>query len=655
MFLHDAKQNVEILCEVIDKSPDIIFTIDLNGKILYCNDTFSSLLGYSKEEIVEKHIRDFAVDEDIYKSCMLNIETTGRCLDQETFFRKKDGTLLHVVKNVNAIYDENGNISYLIVNARDLTHLDELNKSLMHLTKLYEENLKLVYQIFLNIKDAVGILDANGYYIDQNKAHEELLGYSLEELRNKTPTVHMLEETFDKVLLSITEKGSYFGEIEIKDKYGNIKDIELFAFPIKDEKGNTIYYVGIKRDVTKEKEAFFIDKLTGLPNRLKLIEDINIYRDSKLVLINLDSFKEINDVYGYEIGDKVLKALANRIKSICENCYYNVYRIGGDEFAIFINRKIEDSSFHQFIKKIIHYIESESIEIEDFEIKLDITIGISEGNAKDYKNIIERADMALNYARQHKKPYVIYKEELDIQKKYQENQIWIKRLKEALKNHNFIVYYQPIINNHTGNVEKYESLIRMKLGDKIISPIFFLDVAKKSRLYPSITKKVIDESLKLAKNYEISVNLSVLDIFNEEIKDYIIERVKQGNYKLTIEILESEGIENYEEVKKFIDILKEFNCKVALDDFGCGYSNFGHTLKLGFDFLKIDSSLIKDIDKNYQSQIIVETIVNFAKKLGIKTVAEFVHSKEVFEKVKDIGIDYSQGFYLGEPKPYLIT
>lgn len=524
----------------------------------------------------------------------------------------------------------------------------------MHLTKLYEENLKVIYQIFLNIKDAVGVLDSQGYYVDQNKAHEELLGYSLEELRDKTPVIHMSDENFDKVLLSITEKGSYFGEIKIKDKFGNIKDVELFAFPIRDEEGNIIYYVGIKRDITKEKEIFYTDKLTGLPNRLKLIEDIKIYKDSKLLLINVDSFKEINDVYGYEVGDRVIKALADRIKSLCENYQYNVYRLNADEFAVLVNKYIEDKSVHLLVNELINHIESVPIQIEDFEVKLDITIGVSEGNEKDYKNLIERADMALNYARQHKKPYIIYTEELDMQKKYQENQIWIQRLKDAIKNDYFVVYYQPIINNYTGKVEKYESLIRMKLDGKIISPFSFLNVAKKSRLYPAITKKVIDETLKLAENYEISVNLSVLDILNEEVKNYIIDKIKKGKYNLTVEILESEGVENYEEVKMFIDILKEFNCKVALDDFGCGYSNFGHTLKLGVDIIKIDGSIIKDIDKNYQSQVIVETIVNFAKNLGMKTVAEFVHSKEVFEKVKEIGVDYSQGFYLGEPKPYLV-
>lgn len=465
----------------------------------------------------------------------------------------------------------------------------------------------------------------------------------------------MSEETFDKVLLNITEKGSYFGEIKVKDKFGNIKDVKLFAFPIRDEKSNIIYYIGIKRDVAKEKEIFYTDKLTDLPNRLKLIEDTKIYKDSKLLLINVDSFKEINDVYGYEIGDRVIKALADRIKSFCENYYYNVYRLAGDEFAVLINRYIEDKSLHLFVNELINHIESVPIQTEDFEVKLDITIGVSEGNEKDYKNLIERADMALNYARQHKKPYVIYTEELEIQKKYQENQMFIQRLKDAIKDDYFVVYYQPIINNYTGKVEKYESLIRMKLDDKIISPFLFLNVAKKSKLYPAITTKVIDEALKLAEKYEISVNLSVLDILNEDMKNYIIDKIKKGKYKLAVEILESEGIENYEKVKTFIDILKEFNCKVALDDFGCGYSNFGHTLKLGVDFLKIDGSLIRDIDKNYQSQVIVETIVNFAKKLGIKTVAEFVHSKEVFEKVKEIGIDYSQGFYLGEPKPHLVT
>jgi PAS domain S-box-containing protein len=184
VFLNE-KADIDILCEIINKSPDIIFTIDLDGNVLYVNDAFVNLLGYNRDEIIGKSIKIVSVEDEIYNACMVSVKETGKCLDQETVFRKKDGSLIHVVKNVNAVYDENGNIKYLIINARDLTHIDHLNESLENLTKLYEERYNLIYQVFLNIKDAVAILDPEGRYIEQNKSHQELIGYSIEELKGK--------------------------------------------------------------------------------------------------------------------------------------------------------------------------------------------------------------------------------------------------------------------------------------------------------------------------------------------------------------------------------------------------------------------------------------------------------------------------------------
>jgi len=650
VFLNE-EVNLDILCEIINKSPDIIFTIDLNGNVLYVNDTFVNLLGYNRDEIIGKSIKIVSVEDEIYNACMVCVKETGKCLDQVTVFRKKDSSLIHVVKNVNAVYDENGNIKYIIINARDLTHIDYLNKSLENLTKLYKEKYNLIYQVFLNVKDAVAILDSEGRYIEQNKSHQELIGYSIEELKGKTPAIHLSEEEFEKILKTIEEKGSFFGEVKSKAIDGKVKNIELFAFPIKDENGKVLYYVRIKRDITKEKEIYLTDKLTGLHNRLKLIEDLKNKKNVKLILINIDSFKEINNVYGYEIGDKVLKTLAERLKSFVSNHNLWVYKLSGDEFAILVDRHFPQNAFKMFINGLIYYVESNPIKINDYLIKIDITLGIADGTEENLKNLLEKADMALKYAKQQKKHYMFYRKDLDIQKKYQENRYWLNVLKNAIKQDNLIAYYQGIFNNKTNKIEKYESLIRLKLENKIISPFFFLEVAKKSKLYPEITKKIFSEAVKYAKDHEISINLSVMDILNEHTVSYILNTLKNNNLKITFEILESEGIENYAEVCQFIKNVKEYGCKIAIDDFGSGYSNFAHILNLDVDYLKIDASLIKNLDTNKNSQIVVETIVGFAKKLGIKTVAEFVHSKEVFDKVVEMGIDYSQGYYISEPKP----
>jgi PAS domain S-box-containing protein/diguanylate cyclase (GGDEF)-like protein len=646
-------KNFELLCKVIDKSPDIIFTIDLNGKILYVNDTFSEILGYEKDEVIGKNIREIATEESIYNACMVSVKNTGKCLDQETIFKRKDGKLIHVVKNVNALYNDKGDIEYLIVNARDLTHLDNLNKQLSQLKEEVEKRYNIIYQIFLNVHNAVAILDKNGCYIEQNKAHEELIGYSIDELVGKTPSIHVKNPSLDKIFEEIKTKGSYLGEIKIKTKSGDYKDVELFAFAVYDENGEISHIIGIKKDKTLEKQLHYTDKLTGLPNRSKLIEDLKNLTNYKLILINIDSFKEVNDVYGIKIGDALLVKMGERLKDISSKHNFHIYKLSGDEFIILIDRYLPKHLLEKFINELLYNIQSKPFEVKELTVNLDITIGVAEGSSQN-TNALEKADMALKYAKQSKKSFVIYDESLNIQEKYKNNIFWLKNLKWAIDEDRLLVYYQPILNNKTEKIEKYESLIRMKLEDKVVSPYYFLEIAKKSKLYPAITKKIFSEVSKLSKKYEISINLSILDILNEEIVGEIVYRLRNNNCKITFEILESEGIDNYEDVSGFLKEIKSYGSKIAIDDFGSGYSNFAHMLKLDVDYLKIDSSLIKNVDKDQNSQIIVETIVDFAKKLGIETIAEFVHSKEVFEKVKELGVDYSQGYYIGEPKPEII-
>ncbi|MCG3716417.1 EAL domain-containing protein, partial [Aliarcobacter butzleri] len=203
--------------------------------------------------------------------------------------------------------------------------------------------------------------------------------------------------------------------------------------------------------------------------------------------------------------------------------------------------------------------------------------------------------------------------------------------------------------------KKYEILIRMKDSkDEIVSPYFFINRAKKINLYNEITKKVIQKSFEFFedKNVEFSINFSISDILEKDVVDFLIQKIYEFDigYFLTIEITESEGIDNIEEVVSFIKIVKNLGVKIAIDDFGTGYSNFSYLVKLQADFIKLDGSIIQEINKTKTAKAVVEAIVFFAQKIGIKTVAEFVSSKEIFETCKELNIDYFQGYWFDEPK-----
>jgi EAL domain-containing protein (putative c-di-GMP-specific phosphodiesterase class I) len=185
-----------------------------------------------------------------------------------------------------------------------------------------------------------------------------------------------------------------------------------------------------------------------------------------------------------------------------------------------------------------------------------------------------------------------------------------------------------------------------------------LDVSKKLKLYPQLTRRVIKKAFERFANEttNFSINLSIEDIADPVMSDWILQQVQNCDFapRVIFEIVESEGIQNYDVVNQFIKEVKQYGVKIAIDDFGAGYSNFIYIMRLDIDFIKIDGSIIRNIYQDRPSQVITETIVDFARKLGIQTVAEFVSDEAVYSYVKDLGLDSLQGYMFGEPKPDLI-
>ena len=393
----------------------------------------------------------------------------------------------------------------------------------------------------------------------------------------------------------------------------------------------------------------FTDELTSLSNRQKLLSDLKTAINPKLAIININRFKDINNSYGIEIGDKILKEFSNRLmKSKTTNL--NIYRISGDVFAFmaFGNFKIDD--LYKICCSFNKQCDDENFIIEDNNFDISITIGIADGNEK----LLTHAEVALFWAKQTNVDISIFDKEMPIYKELKNNIELTKEIKHALKDDNILMYAQKIINNKTKEV-KYETLMRMRNSNgNIVSPFIFLEHAKKARLYSLMTNKIIEKSCNYFKDKDVkfSINLMIEDIKNEKTINFLFNKLKETNCaeKVILEIVESEGIEKFEEVGDFIRKAKSLGCRVAIDDFGTGYSNFEYIIKLNVDFLKIDGSLIKNIHVNENIKLTVSTIVNFAKVLGIKTVAEFVHCQEVQDVVESLGIDFSQGYLFHEPE-----
>lgn len=427
---------------------------------------------------------------------------------------------------------------------------------------------------------------------------------------------------------------------------------KIMQYSKKQENINHYLEEKVNEKTLELRAQLYIDTLTGLPNRFSMFNDIVETDDGALLIINIDDFKEINDFFGHIAGDIVLKKFSNRLKNMFKTDeFVKLKRLSGDEFALLFVQKPPLKEFIKIAHKLINDVEKMIFFNDNNEISIRVTVG----GAYQIDGGLEKADIALKSAKKQQKSFLLYDENLNIEGQYKENMGWVKKLKRAIEHDMIVPYYQPIFDNITDKIASFECLIRL-IDDngKVISPYLFLNVAKKSRLYSKLTKIMIEKSCMHFENleYDFSLNLSVEDILDADIVNYIKAKITQHNVanRIIFEILESEGIENYEEVSIFTREMKKLGCKIAIDDFGSGYSNFEHLLKLNIDYIKIDGSLIDNLDKDISAQLIVETIVDFAKRLNILTVAEFVHNRDVYEKVKELNVNRTQGYYLSEPR-----
>ncbi len=421
-----------------------------------------------------------------------------------------------------------------------------------------------------------------------------------------------------------------------------------------------LFTVWKERFASLMRDRIYYDRLTHLPNRELLLKHISETVSPALILINIDDFKEINATYGYRAGDRVLQCAADKLNQILPDAATGVYRLSADEFAVLI-RQGEDTRFQKSLTNIANVIDRflrhEKCIYQNLEIRFRASMGIAMAEEVGTERLFACADIALKTAKTTNDSYLFYEQALDTQKRYEDNIKWANILTDALDNGRVVPFYQPIMDNRTGEIVKYEALVRLvDAQGEVISPHFFLDIAKKTKLHTRITKIMLLRATEFmsVNPVVVSINLSFEDIQDQSVRDYL-ERIYKENpaifSHLCFEITESEGIKNYDLVSRFIRDMKQRGCQVAIDDFGTGYSNFDYIIRLNVDFLKIDGSLIKYIIQERKSRVIVENIVDFTKKMGIKTIAEFVESKALLTEVKKLKIDYSQGYHIGRPKP----
>ncbi len=453
-----------------------------------------------------------------------------------------------------------------------------------------------------------------------------------------------------ELLLPPYKKNNEISDIATALKVMNVR---ISDYAQQQENAAQILEQEVAKKTSQLRHQLYTDALTGLPNRTRLMEDISKVHDGVLILVNIDEFRQINDFYGHIAGDHVLITLAKALEHLSKSKPdMSVYKLSGDEFAFFSANSLGYHYLELLLNELNTDIEATPIDYEEAKLTIRSTLGAT-------MNIVEgmeKADIALKMARSRHKPFMIYDGSLNIEHQYHQNMQWTQRLTAAIAEDRIVPYYQPIFDNHSGTISSYECLVRLVEPDgNVLTPFHFLEISKKARLYPRLTRIMVEKSCRHFRDKpdRFSINLSVDDILDEDTVSFIKEQIAiySVEEQIIFEILESVGIENYPEILRFIEEMKALGCRFSIDDFGSGYSNFEHLLQLKIDYIKIDGSLIRNLHTDANAISIIQAIVYFAQKRELICIAEFVHNAEVYKIVKELGIERSQGFYLGEPLP----
>ncbi|WP_418185949.1 EAL domain-containing protein [Aliarcobacter vitoriensis] len=539
-----------------------------------------------------------------------------------------------------------------------IRNIKKLQKKLKELS--VRANILRQYNKATKTSNIISNADLKGNITYVNNKFCEVSQYSRREILGRPHNILRAEEddeVFQDLWKTIKSGNVWRGNLKNRKKDGTFYHINTIISPIYDENGQIFEYVAIRHEITDlvEKTAELNkilreDYLTKIGSRYKLIEDIAKKENPVIALIDINNFSEINDFFGYKIGDNILRLIAKTIEDLFINKKnYEVYRLTADIFAI-LSVNVDQNEFIKEVSKATKKLTEKPFSARGREIYLQLNQSFS-FESKD--TLLETANVIRKYSKRNKNN-IIYNKDFDIEKDYEKNIFWTQKIKKALEKDGIFPYFQAIYNIQTQRIEKYEALMRLNDGGKVVPPFFFLDISKKSGQYLQLTKQMVKKTFEYFKNneYEFSINLTFQDISNEIISSYILNTIKVYGFgsRVVIEIVESEEIKNFSIVNNFIEEIRSLGCKIAIDDFGSGYSNFEYLIKLNADYIKIDGSLIKDILVNNGNENIVKMIIKFAKDQGIKTIAEFVSSKEIFDKVKELGVDYVQGYYIKEPE-----
>jgi diguanylate cyclase (GGDEF)-like protein/PAS domain S-box-containing protein len=536
--------------------------------------------------------------------------------------------------------------------------------------------------------DAVGqaviAADPQGKVIYWNRAAQELYGWSAEEaigrpIMEVTPSEALLEQA-EEIMSELMAGRSWTGEFVGRRKDGTTFPALVTDTPAHDEEGNLVAIIGVYTDITERKRMeerleyqAFHDLLTNLPNRRLFMDRLRqtlrrterrYERKVALLFMDLDNFKIVNDSLGHELGDKLLGAVVERLRSSLRS-EDTLSRLGGDEFTVLIEEVRSPENVGRVAERIVEDLRGPFV-IEGRELFVSASIGIALGDArtKSAEELLRDADTAMYQAKEDAADYRMF--DTSMYERTLERMELENDLRRALDKGEFSVHYQPKFRlEHQERAEEVEALVRWEHPRRgFMLPEEFIPIAEETGLIISIGGWVMKEACYQAKEWQtrypsdpplgVCVNLSAAQVRHPGLLQDVRQALRESGLEptsLTLEITEGALLKDTELLKRIFGELKALGVRLAIDDFGKEYSSLSYLKRLPVDVLKINGSFVESLGKDSTNTTIVETVISLAHSLDLEVTGERVERAEQLEHLKRMECDFVQGYYLVRPSP----
>lgn len=655
---------------IVQSSDDAIISKSLDGIINCWNGGAQTMFGYSAEEMIgQSMLVLLPADRKDEEASILNRLRKGEKVDHfETVRVRKDGELIDVSVSISPICDNTGRVIGASKIARDITNQKKANA-----------RLELTSRVFTNTNEAIIVTDAQCIIIEVNEAFTNISGYSREDVVGSSPMMFSSSrqgpEVFADMASSLAIHGKYEGELWSRRKTGESYAGYLKVSVVRDADHNIQNYVALFADITSlrikqeqlEHLAHF-DALTDLPNRILLSDRLNqamavsqrTQTSLAVLYLDLDGFKEINDEYGHNIGDEVLVAVSQNMKTTLRNVD-TLARIGGDEYAVVLADVQGPHQCGRMVDRVLRAC-AEPVVVDGKLLRISASIGVTiyPLDNVDADQLLRHADRAMYEAKQAgKNRFHIFDSELDAEVKTRSQQH--ERIRQALIAEEFFLRYQPKVNMRTGAIIGLEALIRWhhpQLGQ--LSPDAFLPAIECHPLSEEVGEWVMNAALKqmdawrkAGLNISVSVNIAARQLqqkdFAKRLAVALAKYPEVHPHDLDLEILETSALQDIHAVSDVIRDCQQCGVRFSVDDFGTGYSSLTYLRHFPAETLKIDHSFVGNMLEDCENLAIVQAVIGLATAFHRDVIAEGVETVEIGEKLLELGCELGQGYGIAKP------